>query len=156
MQLYKTFVRCHLEFATPAWSPWQAGDIEVLERVQRRAVKFIHGLQGENYEDKLQELGIRSLADIRARTDLVQTFKILKGFDNVDHTCWFTVVGNNVARPTRSTGYHLNIIRSRSNTDVRNNFFTNRVVNTWNSLPEHVKESPSVVVFKRRLEQITI
>ena len=55
LQLYKQFVRCHLEFAIPAWSPWSAGDIEVLERVQKRAVSMIKGLQSRAYEDKLTE-----------------------------------------------------------------------------------------------------
>ena len=156
LQLYKTFVRCHLEFSTPAWSPWQAGDIDVLERVQRRAVSLIQGLRGTTYEGKLAELGLRTLEDRRARIDLVQTFKILKGHDNVDHTKWFKTVGNEVARSTRSTGYHLNITGNRSNTEVRRNFFSNRVVNSWNSLSDHIKESPNVQVFKKRLEAITI
>ena len=34
LQLYKQFVRCHLEFAIPAWSPWLAGYNDALERVQ--------------------------------------------------------------------------------------------------------------------------
>ena len=38
LQLYKQFVRCHLEFAVQAWSPWLIGDIELLERVQRREI----------------------------------------------------------------------------------------------------------------------
>ena len=156
LQLYKSFVRCHLEFCIPVWSLWQAGDVEVLERVQRRAVNLIRGLQGTTYEDKLEELGLRSLEDRRTRIDLVQTFKILKGIDDVDPTTWFRTVGNEVTRATRSTSYHLNLIGGRSNTEVRRNFFTNRVVSIWNALPDSVKESPNVNVFKNRLEKITL
>ena len=37
LQLYKTYVRPHLEFAIQSWwSPWTAADKEVLEKVQRR------------------------------------------------------------------------------------------------------------------------
>ena len=39
IQIYKQYVRPHLEFAVPAWSPWTVADIHVLERVQQRAVK---------------------------------------------------------------------------------------------------------------------
>ena len=46
MQLYKQYVRPHLEFAAPAWSPWTQGDKETLEKVQRRAVRMVSGLQG--------------------------------------------------------------------------------------------------------------
>ena len=56
LQLYKQFVKCHLEFGIPAWSPWLVSDIEVLERVQKRAVNMIVGLRSKTYEDKLIEL----------------------------------------------------------------------------------------------------
>ena len=36
---------------------------QLLERVQIRAVKMIHGLQGNTYEEKLAELGLRTLED---------------------------------------------------------------------------------------------
>ncbi len=45
-KICKTYVRPHLEFAVSAWSPWQAGDVERLERVQRRLVNSIQGLAG--------------------------------------------------------------------------------------------------------------
>jgi hypothetical protein len=44
MNLYKHYVRPHLEFAAPAWSPWNRGDIACLEKVQERAVKAVSGL----------------------------------------------------------------------------------------------------------------
>ena len=93
LNLYKQFVRCHVEFAIPAWSPWLLGDIEVLERVQKKAIGMVRGLQGRSYEEKLAEVGLRSLLDRRKRYDLVQTFKIIRGFDRVDPSIWFTMVG---------------------------------------------------------------
>ena len=39
--------------AIPAWSPWTAANIEILKKVQRRAVNLISGLNGVNYEEKL-------------------------------------------------------------------------------------------------------
>ena len=117
LQLYKQFVRCHLEFAVQAWSPWLIGDIELLEGVQRRAVNMSAGLQGLSYEEKLRELNLCTLVERRKKFDMVQVFKILGGIDNVDFSSWFTLV---------------NLIPSRNNTDIRRNFFSNRVVSTWN------------------------
>jgi hypothetical protein len=37
VQLYKQYVRPHLDFAVQAWSPWQQADKDVLEKVQRKA-----------------------------------------------------------------------------------------------------------------------
>ena len=156
VQLYKQFVRCHLEFAAPAWSPWQEGDIQLLERVQIRAVKMIHGLQSNTYEEKLAELGLRTLEDRRKRLDLVQTFKIINGHDNVKRETWFKLVGQNERHMTRASSYHKNIVGTRSNTEIRKQFFSNRVVPLWNALSEHVKESTTVQIFKRRLEETVI
>ncbi len=36
-------------------------------------------------------------------------------------------------------------------TDIRKNFFSNRVVNLWNSLPMDIKDS-TVKIFKNKLE----
>jgi ribonucleases P/MRP protein subunit RPP40 len=52
VRLYKQYVRPHLEFSTPAWAPWLAGDREVLEKVQEKAVKMVAGLKGRTYEEK--------------------------------------------------------------------------------------------------------
>ena len=54
---------------------------------------------------------------------------------------------------TRNLSYHKNIISTRSNTEIRRNFFTNRVAPIWNALPETVKESQTVQIFKARLEK---
>jgi hypothetical protein len=81
IDLYKQYVRPHLEFAVPAWSPWTQGDREVLEKVQRRAVRMVSGLRGTTYEEKLAEIGILTLEERRLQYDLVQTFKIIRGFD---------------------------------------------------------------------------
>ena len=74
-------------------SPWLVQDIEILERVQKKAVNFIVGLSGKTYEEKLSELNLTSLADCRKKFDHVQTFKILNGHDHVDASIWFTTVG---------------------------------------------------------------
>jgi len=152
LKLYVQFVRCHLEFASPVWSPWHIGDIEILEKVQRRAVNFITGLKGVTYEDKLKELGILSLVDRRSRADLIQVFKILKGIDDVDSSTWFTLVGQEPQRVTRNTSYHGNLVATRSKSDIRLNFFTNRVVSRWNGLPTDVKDSRTLNIFKSKLD----
>jgi ribonuclease P/MRP protein subunit RPP40 len=46
VNLYKQYVRPHLEFLSQAWSPWLVGDIEVIEKVQEKAVRMVSGLKG--------------------------------------------------------------------------------------------------------------
>ena len=47
MSLYQTYVRPHLKYAVAAWSPWTLGDKDVLEAVQRRAVRMVTDLRGK-------------------------------------------------------------------------------------------------------------
>ena len=117
---------------------------------------MIAGLQGLPYEEKLRELNLCTLVERRKKFDMVQVFKILGRIDNVDFSSWFTLVGENVVRPTRGTAYAMNLIPSRSNTDIRRNFFSNRVVSTWNSLPTELKKSRTLNIFKTGLEKINI
>ena len=46
------------------------------------------GLKSDNYDDKLKEVGLRTLKQRRLRGDMVQTWKILTGHDNVDDKTW--------------------------------------------------------------------
>ena len=78
----------------------------------------------------------------------MQTFKIVHGFDRVDCSNWFTLVGNNPDRVTRGTSDPLNIVRSVHNLDLRQHFFSSRVVEHWNSLPSATKSAVSVSSFK--------
>ena len=76
-RLYTQYVRPHVEFASPAWSPWTEADKMTIERVQMKAVGMISGLTGKSYKEKCAEIGLETLEDRRIRQDLVQTFKIL-------------------------------------------------------------------------------
>ena len=75
VSLYKTYVRHHMELSVQACSPWYLKDIELLEQVQRRAVKMVYGLRATTYEGKLKELGLTTLAARRERGDMIQVWK---------------------------------------------------------------------------------
>ena len=152
LRLYTQFVRCHLEFAVTAWSPWTAGDRDTLETVQIKAINLITRLKGKTYMEKLQELGIQSLEQRRFRFDLIQTYQILRGYDKVKKGTWSTLVGSDVTRQTRNTSYKDNLVPKHSRTDLRRNFYSNRVVNLWNNLPTEMKDAKSLNIFKSLLD----
>ena len=78
--LYKTIVRPHLEYCIQAWRPYCKKDIDMLERVQRRATKMIPKLMNISYEMRLKECGLKTLETRRLRGDQIEVFKILNGY----------------------------------------------------------------------------
>jgi hypothetical protein len=89
MQLYKQYVRPHLEFAVQAWSPWQQADIDTLERVQRKAVGMVSGLLSRDYEARLRELGLTTLEERRHQADMLMLYKAQNGYGQLNEEGWF-------------------------------------------------------------------
>ena len=154
LQLYKRYIRPHLEFSTVTWNPWTAADVEILEQVQKRAVNSICGLNSSNYADKLKELKITSLEDRRTRFDMIQVYKILNKVDKVEENIWFTRANVNLGRVTRLAANPLNLKKKRVNTDVYKNFFSNRVIDLWNNLPDNVKSARNLYIFKKEYDKL--
>ena len=109
---------------------------------------MVSGLKGAVYEERLKELGLTTLEERRHQADMLQTFKIVRGIDKVNSKTWFQMAAH-AERATRSSDGLLNLRQRPARLEVRRNFFSNRVVESWNQVPSDVKNARNVGMFKR-------
>jgi len=98
--LYKTYVHPHLENC-----------VEVLNREQTNLVPH---LRKYSYEDRLKRLGIPSLDQRKSRGDIIDTYKILTGKENIESEQFFTISLNLYSL----RGHNLNIQKHQSRLDM--------------------------------------
>ena len=116
-----------------------------------------------SYEEKLKTLKMQLLQDRRARGDMMQNFKILKGIEDIDANKFFnlsaerhsysirqaTIVTDDTYVPTPTFG----LLKGSSKLALRSNFFSQRVVQPWNLLPPVIKQADSVISFKESYDK---
>ena len=84
------------------WNPYKKKNIFLIENVQRRASKLVHGLhvRHSSYGERLRKLGLPTLIYRRFRIDMIQVFKILKQIDDIPVEKFFTL-----SLDSRTRGY---------------------------------------------------
>ncbi|KAK4826951.1 hypothetical protein QYF61_012800 [Mycteria americana] len=137
LPLYSALVRPHLEYCIQLWSPQYRKDMDLLEQVQRRAMKMISELEHLSYEERLRELGLFSLEKPPGRPYCGLSILKKKDRDRLfSRAC---------CDRTRGNGFKLK--EGRLRLDERKKFFTMRVVKHWNRSPREVADAPSLETF---------
>ena len=147
--LFKALVRPILEYGNAVWCPYTIKDINAIEEVQRFYTKRIIGTNDLSYEDRLNKLGLPSLEFRRHRGDMIEVFKITnKLYDTQTTNSFFDFCEN----MTRNNGKKLS--KHHVNFKPYQEFFTNRTINLWNSLPGEVVNSDCVNEFKNYFDNL--
>ena len=148
MLIYKTMVRSHIDYCCSVWAPYKKGDIEALEKVQKRATKILPALKHLNYIDRLKACELTTLHYRQIRGDMIETYKIVTG--KYDNGITPTLAMSDICI---TRGNDLRLYKPRFKYDMRKFYFTNRVVDHWNSLPNRVVTAGNTKLFKKRLDQ---
>lgn len=147
LQLYKSLIRPHLDYSIQAWRPYQQKDIKLLEGVQRRTTKIIPELKSKPYHERLKELNLMTLEDRMRRADLIQTYRIFTGIDNIKPTDMFQLAEYQATR-----GHPMKLQKQHMRVDTRRYFFSQRVISDWNRLPNSTVLAPTINDFKTKLQ----
>ena len=88
-----------------------------------------------NYKDRLKALNLATLEQRRERGDLIEAFKIITGKENIECEKFFKFRDDSTTR-----GNSLKIYKPRLKKSITQRviFFSIRVINAWNQLPEYV------------------
>lgn len=89
---FNVLVRPFLEYACPVWNPHLVKHIHSIESIQRRATRLICG-SAKSYSEGLTELNGSTLELRRKYLCLVQLYKIIPGYSNVDYTSYIDLTG---------------------------------------------------------------
>ena len=149
IQLYKSLVRPHLEYAIQAWAPYLQKDKNRLESVQRRATRFVPALRNKPYETRLSDSNLFSLSYRRKRGDLIEIYKIFNKINDVELEPIITLNQNGL----RGNGLKIVLKGTNSNSSIRMSTFSRRTPQHWNSLSSHIVGAPSLQAFKSRLDR---
>ena len=74
--LYPVLIRPLLECRVQVWSPHKQMDIDLIEKIQMRAVRMVPGMRALFYEEKLVKLVLTKLVERRFRGDMIDIYKI--------------------------------------------------------------------------------
>ena len=151
LQIYKVFVRPHLEYAISTWAPWLMKDKNVLESIQHRATRRVSDVHG-SYPERLQKLHLTTLDERRMRGDAIEMYKYLHCYWDIDYSTLFTI-DNPQRRITRQQQSYMPVRVPRARLDIRKNFFCVRGPEIWNSLSSEIRQSTSLNAFKNAYDQ---
>ena len=144
LTMFKTFVRPVTEYGTSVWNPSTDYNRNIIEKIQRRYTKRMFPSNSTiTYEQRLEQLQLKTLTQRRAETDIIVLHKII----NNHISC--NIQLHHVHRQSR--GHQQRLRRTKSNNNTMKNSFPNRSINNWNMLPSRLVETTRAKTFKKAL-----
>ena len=104
---------------TSSGGPHYSGDKHKIDRVQHRATRLVPAFEQIPYEERLRQLKLPSLQYRKKRGDMIQTYKIMRGFDRIDPAVFFKFQPSQVTQ-----GHRFKIHKQQAQHLVRSQSFS--------------------------------
>ena len=150
INLYRSFIRPHLEYASIVWNPGLKGETEAIENVQKFALRMCTRSWNSDYEELLATADLPSLKDRRSRACLCHLFKIIHGITEFADAPLTNQISN---YNTRSSGKPVFCIPRPRTLSYQHSFFPSTIRN-WNNLPREIANSTSISSFKNLISSL--
>jgi hypothetical protein len=112
---------------------------------------MVSGLAGKTYEKRSAELDLETLEERRHREDMA----MVHGKGQLNHSCWFEKAADG-QRTTRNSADPLNLRVNHGRLEIRRNFFSVRVIKSWNKIPSDLKSETKNVVFRSKYKTLRV
>ncbi len=130
-KLYLSLVRSQLLYCSQLWRPMLVKDTEALERIQKRATKFILGTDSGDYKARLVKL---KLLPLMYSFELADIMFFVTSYKNRTNRFCITEYISISGSSTRSSD-KLTLRYTRSRLNQHRHFYFNRLPRLWNCLP---------------------
>ena len=136
-----------LDYGCQLWSPYLIKHINLVEKVQRSFTRFISGMKGLSYPERLTVLKLYSLQHRRERYIIIYVWKILEGLVPNLFPPICTKESNRRGRTCATS--HINVGRLGT---LEYNSFRWRVIRLFNQLPLFILHNITVcsVLFQEK------
>jgi len=143
---YISLVRSQVTYCSIIWRPALIKHITLVERIQRRATKFILNDYTSSYFDRLKKFNLLPLMYIFEFNKIIFTIKSLKYPSPSFNITNYITFNDGITRFSSRN----KMIHTRSSNNVNGHFFFNRIPRLWNVLPT-IDLSLSIVTNKTRI-----
>ncbi len=152
-QAYKSLVRPQVEYASTVWSPWHSKYKDQIEKVQRRAARYVCRDYGRmsSVTSMLNDLSWESLESRRTKARLIMMYKGVHGLVEVPIAQYVTFITPELQR---GMSHDWKIYKPYSRVDVVKYSFIPCTITLWNGLPPEVIGSATLEAFKSGLASL--
>jgi len=136
-----------VEYAAVVWAPYTKKDIDLIERTQHQAARFIT----RNYSH-YTNVNCPTLARCRNEQKAIMMFKIINYLVDILANTFLIPIPN--GHSTR--GHNMRFRQPLTQTDSYMNSFFPSAIKIWYNLPQNVIDSDNLKQFKQKLSALVI